>query len=93
MFNTMVSRAYYPSAPHDAGLRYLSSRSCGPYISFPERRYQLPSHDSRAITMPDSQGDEGSPPRKRIAVAVSPDPDFVSPERLDHAKCLSSKAA
>lgn len=77
----MVSRAYYPPATHDAGLRYLSSRSCGPYLSYPERRYQLASHDSRAITMPDPQGDEGSPPRKRIAVAVSPF-SHVSPTRL-----------
>ncbi|CAN8105622.1 unnamed protein product [Discula destructiva] len=63
----MVSRTYYPPPlpqSHD-GLRYLSSRSCAPY----ERRYQLASYDSRAITMPDPQGDDGSPPRKRIAVA------------------------
>lgn len=41
--------------------------------------------------MPDPQGDEGSPPRKRIAVAVSPTPRRVSLESLDIAKCLSSK--
>lgn len=74
--NIMVSRAYYPSPhphPHD-GLRYLSSRSCAPYLSYPERRYQLGSHDTRAVTMAEPQGDETSPPRKRIAVAVSPCP-------------------
>lgn len=74
--NTMVSRAYYPpphSHPHHDGMRaYLPTRSCGPYMSYPgsERRYQLASHDTRAITM-DPQQDETTPPRKRIAVAVS----------------------
>ncbi|KAK2615061.1 hypothetical protein N8I77_001837 [Diaporthe amygdali] len=67
----MVSRAYYPPPPphpHD-GARYLPSRSCAPYYSYPERRYQLPSHDARSMTMTDSQSDESTPPRKRIAVA------------------------
>lgn len=69
----MVSRAYYPPPhphPHD-GARYLPSRSCAPYYSYPERRYQLPSHDARSMTMTDPQTDETTPPRKRIAVAVS----------------------
>lgn len=67
----MVSRAYYPpphSHPHE-GARYLSSRSFAPYYSYPDRRCQLPSHDARAVTMTDSQTDDTTPPRKRIAVA------------------------
>ncbi|KAG8168890.1 hypothetical protein KVR01_001639 [Diaporthe batatas] len=67
----MVSRAYYPPPPphpHE-GARYLPSRSCAPYYSYPERRYQLPSHDARSMTMTDPQTDETTPPRKRIAVA------------------------
>ena len=76
LYITMVSRAYYPPPPphpHD-GARYLPSRSCAPYYSYPERRYQLPSHDARSMTMTDPQTDETTPPRKRIAVAVSSDP-------------------
>lgn len=61
----MVSQACYPSPD---GRRY--SRALPPYIAFPERRFQLPSHDTRVITMADSQGDDSTPPRKRIAVAV-----------------------
>lgn len=74
VYNTMVSRAYYPPPhphPHE-GARYMSSRSCAPYYSYPDRRYQLPSHDARAVTMTDPQADDTTPPRKRIAVAVSP---------------------
>lgn len=48
-----------------------SSRSCGPYLNYPERRFQLASHDARAITMTDPQIDDSTQPRKRIAVAVS----------------------
>lgn len=84
----MVSRTYYPPPPppphphhhpnhSNDGARYMSSRSCAPYLSYPERRYQLPSHDARAITMADPQTDETTPPRKRIAVAVSASSFFV----------------
>ncbi|KAF3762870.1 hypothetical protein M406DRAFT_72844 [Cryphonectria parasitica EP155] len=67
----MVSRPYYPPPhPHAKnGARYPSGRSCAPYLSYSERRYQLPSHDAQVITMTDTQTEETTPPRKRIAVA------------------------
>lgn len=74
----MVSRPYssYPPPPPHDGARYLSGRLCAPYSSYSERRY-LPSHDARAITMADPQTDDNTPPRKRIAVAVSPSPFYL----------------
>lgn len=56
----------------------MSTRLCAPYSSYSERRY-LPSHDARAITMVEPQTDDNTPPRKRIAVAVSPAPALYPP--------------
>lgn len=58
----------------------MSTRLCAPY-SYSERRY-LPSHDARAITMVEPQTDDNTPPRKRIAVAVSPAPALYPPPLL-----------
>ena len=65
----MVSQACYSATD---GRRY--SRVYPPYFTYTERRFQLPSHDTRAITMSDSQIDDSTPPRKRIAVAVRTSP-------------------
>lgn len=82
---TMVSRPYYPPPSHDT--RYLSGRLCAPYASstYSERRY-LPSHSASSITMTDPQTDDTAPTRKRIAVAVSFDPEqFLL---CTHTACL-----
>jgi hypothetical protein len=66
----MVSQAYYATPPSTDGRRY--SRACPPYMPYPERRYQISSHDGRTIAMTESPVDtESQPQRKRISVAVS----------------------
>lgn len=64
----MVSQACY--SPSD-GRRY--GRPYPLYYPSTDRRFQLSSHDARAVSMTDHQLDSDSAPqRKRIAVAVRP---------------------
>ncbi|PSR83937.1 hypothetical protein BD289DRAFT_275522 [Coniella lustricola] len=69
----MVTRtSCYPSSSMQSvdRMRYQNSRACAPYNgSYTERRCQLASHESRPFNMAESQTDESTTPRKRIAVA------------------------